>query len=151
MMNNMSVFPDCPFGSLITSQQILDELSEKLTWEDRYRQLILWGKMLPNMPDELRLDDVNVRGCESQVWIVSNESNGVWHFCADSDARIVKGLIAVILAAVNGRRVEQIQSFDMDAYFTELKLFGHLSPSRGNGLKAIVDKIYQDIGVIAVH
>lgn len=141
----MTVFPECPFGFSVTSQNILDELTGKSTWEDRYRQLILWGKQLPQMPEELRLADVTVKGCESQVWIVSREDNGVWTFCADSDARIVKGLIAVVLAAVNGRSAEDILAFDMQAYFTELKLLEHLSPSRGNGLKAIVDKIYQDI------
>lgn len=141
----MTEFPDCPFGFSITSQDILAELNSKTTWEDRYRQLILWGKAMPAMPEDLRLEDVTVKGCESQVWIVSREEQGIWTFCADSDARIVKGLIAVVLAAVNGCNTDEIRAFDMDNYFTELKLLEHLSPSRGNGLKAIVDKIYQDV------
>ncbi|MCE0494341.1 cysteine desulfurase sulfur acceptor subunit CsdE [Vibrio salinus] len=141
----MAEFPDCPFGTTITSGQILEALNSKTTWEDRYRQLILWGKALPDMPEALRLENVTVKGCESQVWIVSREEQGHWYFCADSDARIVKGLIAVVLAAVNNRTADEIRSFNMEAYFSDLKLFEHLSPSRGNGLKAIVDKIYQDI------
>ncbi|MGU3841278.1 SufE family protein, partial [Vibrio diabolicus] len=69
--------------------------------------------------------------------------DGVWHFCADSDARIVRGLIALVMAAYDGKTADQIQAFDIDAYFDQLGLVSHLSPSRGNGLKAIVEQIKQ--------
>ena len=96
---------------------------------------------MPQMPEELKSEQVTVSGCESLVWLVSKEQEGVWHFCADSDARIVRGLIALVMAAYDGKTAEQIQAFDIDAYFEKLGLIAHLSPSRGNGLKAIVEQI----------
>ncbi|MDE1310341.1 cysteine desulfurase sulfur acceptor subunit CsdE [Vibrio aestuarianus] len=137
----MSTFPDSPFGCDITADDIVATMQNFKGWEDRYRQVIQWGKLLPQMPEALKSQQVTVAGCESQVWLVGEEIDGVWFFCADSDARIVRGLIALVMAAYNGKRSEQIQSFDVDSYFDKLGLNDHLSPSRGNGLKAIVDKI----------
>ncbi|MDC0609370.1 cysteine desulfurase sulfur acceptor subunit CsdE [Vibrio sp.] len=141
----MSIFPEIPFGKTIDSENVMQIMADKTTWEDRYRQLILWGKQIPALPDEFRRDDVTVKGCESVVWLVSEQHNDIWQFYADSDARIVKGLIAVVLAAVNGKTTEQVVAFDINSYFEQLHLLQHLSPSRGNGLKAIVDTIYEEI------
>ncbi|EKO3686993.1 cysteine desulfurase sulfur acceptor subunit CsdE [Vibrio metschnikovii] len=142
----MSSLPNHPFGLTITDAHILATMRPLQGWEARYRQLILWGKQLPVMEESLKSDQAVVAGCESQVWLVSeqDEQDG-WLFCADSDARIVRGLIAVVLAALNAKTGEQIAAFDMDAYFADLGLLGHLSPSRGNGLKAIVEKIRTEI------
>ncbi|NAW70548.1 cysteine desulfurase sulfur acceptor subunit CsdE [Vibrio sp. V27_P1S3P104] len=140
------LFPSHPFGSEITSDDVLVVMQTLQGWEARYRQLILWGKLLPAMPEALKSEQVSVAGCESQVWLVSQQQEGVWHFCADSDARIVRGLIALLLAAFEGKTKEQILSFDIDGYFSQLGLLAHLSPSRGNGLKAMADKILQDLG-----
>jgi len=137
----MTIFPESPFGRDITSDEIVQTMQKFQGWEERYRQVIQWGKKLPAMPDELKSDQVTVSGCESLVWLVSHQENGVWHFCADSDARIVRGLIALVMAAFDGKTSEQIQQFDIDGYFEQLGLIAHLSPSRGNGLKAIVEKI----------
>jgi len=137
----MTDFPVSPFGTDITSEDIAVTMQQLKGWEDRYRQVILWGKKLPQMPEELKSEQVTVSGCESLVWLVSKEQEGVWHFCADSDARIVRGLIALVMAAYDGKTAEQIQAFDIDAYFEKLGLIAHLSPSRGNGLKAIVEQI----------
>ncbi|HAS8512787.1 TPA: cysteine desulfurase sulfur acceptor subunit CsdE [Vibrio vulnificus] len=137
----MSNLPASPFGNEITSSDIVATMQQFKGWEDRYRQVIQWGKKLPVMPDALKSEQVMVAGCESQVWLVSEQENGMWTFCADSDARIVRGLIALVLAAYNGKTVEQIQAFDIEAYFEQLGLIAHLSPSRGNGLKAIVEQI----------
>ncbi|ANS86213.1 cysteine desulfurase sulfur acceptor subunit CsdE [Vibrio scophthalmi] len=147
----MSSFPSCPFGNSstaenITAEQIAQVMQNFRGWEDRYRQVIQWGKKLPVMPEELKSEQVTVSGCESQVWLVSEQVDGVWYFCADSDARIVRGLIALVLAAFNGKNSAQIQAFDIDAYFDQLGLIAHLSPSRGNGLKAIVEQIKQSAG-----
>jgi cysteine desulfuration protein SufE len=144
----MSSLPNHPFGLTITDAHILTTMRSLQGWEARYRQLILWGKQLPVMEESLKSDQAVVAGCESQVWLVSeqNEQDG-WLFCADSDARIVRGLIAVVLAALNAKTGEQIAAFDMDAYFSDLGLLNHLSPSRGNGLKAIVEKIRTEINV----
>lgn len=137
----MSNLPASPFGNEITSEDIVSTMKQFKGWEDRYRQVIQWGKKLPVMPDALKSEQVMVAGCESQVWLVSEQDDGMWMFCADSDARIVRGLIALVLAAYNGKTVEQIQAFDIEAYFEQLGLIAHLSPSRGNGLKAIVEQI----------
>ncbi|NOI12470.1 cysteine desulfurase sulfur acceptor subunit CsdE [Vibrio hepatarius] len=139
----MSSFPVSPFGQEITAETIVSTMQNFNGWEDRYRQVIQWGKKLPQMPEELKSEQVTVSGCESQVWLVSEQVNGHWHFCADSDARIVRGLIALVMAAYEGKSSQEIQQFDIDAYFEQLGLIAHLSPSRGNGLKAIVEQIKQ--------
>ncbi|WP_394242022.1 cysteine desulfurase sulfur acceptor subunit CsdE [Vibrio astriarenae] len=136
-------FPTSPFGPDITAKTIVETMQQFKGWEDRYRQVIQWGKKLPNMPEELKSEQVTVAGCESQVWLVSQQQGEQWRFCADSDARIVRGLIALVLAAYDGKTSQEIQSFDIDAYFDQLGLIAHLSPSRGNGLKAIVEEIKQ--------
>ena len=144
----MSSFPSCPFGydpmaDKISAEQIVVVMQDFRGWEDRYRQVIQWGKKLPVMPEEFKSNQVMVSGCESQVWLVGEQVDGVWSFYADSDARIVRGLIALVLAAYNGKTNVQIQAFDIDTYFDQLGLITHLSPSRGNGLKAIVEQIKQ--------
>ncbi|ANW23761.1 cysteine desulfurase, sulfur acceptor subunit CsdE [Vibrio coralliilyticus] len=139
----MSSFPQSPFGTDIQAEDIVTTMQGFKGWEDRYRQVIQWGKKLPAMPDELKSEQVTVSGCESQVWLVSENLDGVWHFCADSDARIVRGLIALVMAAYNGKTSAEIQAINIDEYFEKLGLIAHLSPSRGNGLKAIVEQIKQ--------
>ena len=139
----MSTFPATPFGNEITAEQIVETMQTMRGWEDRYRQVIQWGKKLPVMPEEFKSEQVTVSGCESQVWLVSEQVGDTWYFCADSDARIVRGLIALVLAAYNGKTTNDIQAFDIESYFEKLGLIAHLSPSRGNGLKAIVQQIKQ--------
>ncbi len=108
-------------------------------WENQYRLIIQLGKLLPALPDEWQQQEYRLKGCESQAWLKGEKSeDGCWHFACDSDARIVRGLIVIVLAALNHQSAEVIQAFDMEAYFTELGLEKHLSPSRGNGLRAIV-------------
>ncbi len=137
----MSNFPLFPFGREITSDQMADIMQNLTSWEERYRQIILWGKKLPSMTEELKSKTVTISGCESQVWFVSEKRNEQWYFCADSDARIVRGLIAIVLAAYEGKTSMQIQQFDIESYFEKTGLIAHLSPSRGNGVKAIVKHI----------
>ncbi|WP_162046994.1 cysteine desulfurase sulfur acceptor subunit CsdE [Vibrio taketomensis] len=139
----MSTFPQNPFGSEINADDVIATMQQMRGWEDRYRQVIQWGKKLPVMPEAFKSEQVTVSGCESQVWLVSEQVDNTWFFCADSDARIVRGLIALVMAAFNGKSSEQIQQFDVDGYFEQLGLIAHLSPSRGNGLKAIVEQIKQ--------
>lgn len=134
-------FPSSPFGREISSEEVVATMQKFSGWEDRYRQVIQWGKKLPQMPEALKSEQVTVAGCESQVWLVARNVDDVWYFCADSDARIVRGLIALVMAAFDGKTSAQIQSFDIDEYFNNIGLIAHLSPSRGNGLKAIVEQI----------
>lgn len=108
-------------------------------WENQYRLIIQLGKLLPVLLAEWQTEENRLKGCESQAWLKGEKSeDGCWHFACDSDARIVRGLIVIVLAALNHQSAEVIQAFDMEAYFTELGLEKHLSPSRGNGLRAIV-------------
>ncbi|MFB2890251.1 SufE family protein [Aeromonas veronii] len=108
-------------------------------WENQYRLIIQLGKQLPTLPGEWQQEAFRLKGCESQAWLKGEKSeDGCWHFACDSDARIVRGLIVIVLAALNHQSSAAIQTFDMEGYFTELGLEKHLSPSRGNGLRAIV-------------
>lgn len=108
-------------------------------WENQYRLIIQLGKLLPALPTEWQQEAFRLKGCESQAWLKGEKSeDGCWHFACDSDARIVRGLIVIVLAALNHQPAATIQAFDMEGYFSELGLEKHLSPSRGNGLRAIV-------------
>lgn len=137
----MSPYPQSPFGQEITLDEIITTMAGFKGWEERYRQVIQWGKKLPKMPEELKSEQVTVAGCESLVWLVSEQVGDKWYFCADSDARIVRGLIALVMTAFDGKTSAEIKAFDVDEYFESLGLIAHLSPSRGNGLKAIVEQI----------
>ena len=136
--------PANPFGDTISSADIIENLGFFDSWEDRYRYIIDLGRELPEMPAELRSDERVVRGCQSQVWIDVTESAGRLQLAVDSDAFIVKGLLAVVLAAYNNRTPQDILDFDIDAYFEALGLMQHLSPTRGNGLRAMVARIRQE-------
>lgn len=129
------------FGTDITSDDILETLAFFDSWEDRYKYIIDLGRELPPLEDRHRTDENIVRGCQSQVWLTSREQDGKLFFDADSDAFIVKGLLAVVLAAYNGQRPEAILAFDIEDYFGRLNLLKHLSVTRGNGLRAMVKRI----------
>lgn len=130
-----------PFGTTITPEEIIDTLSFFDGWEERYKYIIDLGKELPPMDDELKDDDHIVRGCQSQVWIDGVTIDGKLWFQVDSDAFIVKGLLGVVLAAYNGKSPADILAFDIEAYLDEIGLIKHLSPTRGNGLRSMVQKI----------
>lgn len=133
-----------PFGDTIKSEDILDTLGFFDSWEDRYKYIIDMGKELPPMPAVLHTEDRLVRGCQSQVWIDTTVHDGRLQFSVDSDAFIVKGLLALVLAAYNNKGPQDILAFDIETYFEQLDLLSHLSPTRGNGLRAVVQRI-QDI------
>ncbi len=130
-----------PFGTTITTEDIIDSLSFFDSWEDRYKYIIDLGKQLPEMAEDLKTDERLIKGCQSKVWIDANLVDGKLVLNADSDAFIVKGLLAVVLAAYNGQTPAQAKGFDIDAYFAELKLLNHLSPTRSNGLHAMVQRL----------
>lgn len=110
-------------------------------WQDKYAFLIDIGKTLAPLPEADRNDQNLVRGCQSQVWLVPHFDGDRVHLAIDSDAHIVRGLIAIVLAAYNDRAPRQILDFDIEALFDQLDLIGHLSPTRGNGLRAMVARI----------
>lgn len=113
-------------------------------WEERYQLIIDLGKQLPPMPDELKTPETKVEGCTSQVWMTggSGEDNS-FHFQADSDAHIVRGLIALLMSAYEGKSAEYIHDFNIEKEFQELGLEKHISPNRRNGFYAMVNRIHQ--------
>lgn len=137
-----------PFGRSITSADILDNLAFFDDWEQRYQYIIELGRELPPLPEELHTQDRLIRGCQSQVWLEARLEDGRLQLEADSDAFIVKGLLGVVLAACNNRTPEEVLAFDMDDYFGQLDLLRHLTPTRGNGLRAMVARI-RDIAASA--
>jgi cysteine desulfuration protein SufE len=137
-------------GSLLaTIEDIRDDFAVLDEWEDRYRYVIELGRTLAPLPDELRTDANKVRGCASQVWLATRVEDGggatpTLKFVADSDAHIVRGLIAILFAIYNGRPAEEILTTDADATFIELGLKEHLTPQRSNGLASMVARIRSD-------
>jgi cysteine desulfuration protein SufE len=114
-------------------------------WEERYRYVIDLGRDLAPLSDAERSEANKVRGCASQVWLVREpQADGSLRFRGDSDAHIVRGLIAILLRLYSGRRPEQILAFDAPAAFAALGLSGALSQQRSNGLASMVARIRRD-------
>jgi cysteine desulfuration protein SufE len=114
-------------------------------WEERYRYVIDLGRDLAPLTDAERSEANKVRGCASQVWLVREpQADGSLRFRGDSDAHIVRGLIAILLRLYSSRRPEQILSFDAPAAFAALGLSGALSQQRSNGLASMVARIRRD-------
>ncbi len=130
-----------PFGTSIRPENIIDDLEFFDNWEDRYRYIIYLGKQLPGLPVGKKTDDRIVRGCQSQVWIDYHFHDNLLRLNVDSDAFIVKGLLAVVLAAFNHTTPSHILEFDIENYFDKLNLIQHLSITRGNGLRSMVARI----------
>jgi len=133
-----------PFGSDITHEDILDTLGFFDDWEERYKYIIDLGKQLPAMADDKKTDERLIRGCQSQVWIDHSFDNGQLQFEVDSDAHIVRGLLAVVMSVYNQKSPADVLAFDIESFFTQIDLVKHLSPTRGNGLRSMVKRI-QDI------
>ncbi len=113
-------------------------------WEERYRYLIELGRKLPPMPEAEHDEAHLVRGCMSQVWLAGEVADDQrLHLRGDSDAHIVKGLIALILALTDGRTPREVLDTDIKAAFTQLGLESHLSMNRRNGFYAMVERIRQ--------
>jgi cysteine desulfuration protein SufE len=122
-----------------SADELLEQFGQAANWQERYRQIMLLGKSLPTLDDALRVDAAQVRGCESQAWLYHREIAGRHYYLADSDARIVKGLTGLLLAACHGKTLAEIDRFDAGSYFEQLGLSGQLSPSRTNGLYALAN------------
>lgn len=127
--------------SLPTSEEIIDDLAFFDDWEQRYQYIIDLGKALPAMSEADKTEERLVRGCQSSVWLKSQSQGEQLHFEVASDAIIVNGLLALVMAAYQDKSAAQILAFDIDGYFHSLDLERHISPTRGNGLRAIVAKI----------
>jgi cysteine desulfuration protein SufE len=137
----MTDITQSPFGTEITPEEILDTLGFFDDWEERYKYIIDLGKQLPAIAEEKKKEEFLLRGCQSQVWIDSAISDGKLFFEVDSDAHIVRGLLAIVLSAYNNKTPAEILAFDIDNFFAQVDLVKHLSPTRGNGLTAMVKRI----------
>jgi cysteine desulfuration protein SufE len=127
--------------TLATTTEILEDLSFFDDWEERYQYIIDLGRDLPEMAESLRTASRLVKGCQSNVWLDVDSDGEQLQFVVDSDAVIVRGLLSLVMAAYNNKTASEIVAFDIDDYFQRLDLERHLSPTRGNGLRAIVAKI----------
>lgn len=138
-----SFYSDSPFGTDINAEDVLDNIGFLDDWEERYRYIIDLGKSLPALPEEMKTEERFVRGCQSQVWLAQhyNTAEDRLYLAVDSDALIVRGLAAMVLAALNRKSPQQILDYDMQNYFQQLDLLKHLSPTRGNGVQAMVEKV----------
>ncbi|WP_065188241.1 SufE family protein [Shewanella woodyi] len=125
----------------LDSSEILPLFEQANNWQERYRQIMLLGKALPKLDEAFRVESAQVRGCESSAWLYHSAIAGKHYFVADSDARIVKGLIGLLLTASHGKTSTEIAEFDIEGYFDMLGLTGQLSPSRTNGLFALAKAI----------
>ncbi len=125
-------------------QSILDDFAVIDDWDERYRYIIELGRKMPPLPDALRTDAVKVRGCASQVWLISKREDNKLTFVGDSDAHIVRGLIAILLALYNDKTPGEILSIDAKQVLHHLGLDTHLSQQRSNGLFSMVERIRTD-------
>lgn len=125
----------------VTIDDIFDTFELLPDWEDRYRYLIDLGRQLPAFPDEHRTEETKVRGCLSQVWMISKVADGKVEIVADSDAAIVKGLIAVLVALYSGKTPQQIVDTPVEPVFEKLDFGEHISMNRRNGFFSMVQRI----------
>jgi cysteine desulfuration protein SufE len=124
----------------ITALQVF---GQSLSWEQRARLLMQWGERLPPLSDDEKTEEHRVHGCESQVWLLGQVVDGQWLFRAASDARLIRGLVALLLARVNGLSADELQQVDLPDWFNQLGLSRQLSPSRSNGLNAVLQRMRQ--------
>jgi len=133
----------------MTFDEILDNFSLLDEWDDRYRYVIELGRSLAPIPERDRRDANKVQGCASQVWLATRvEPNGqagpVLSFVGDSDAHIVRGLIAILFAIYSGKNARDILATDAVALFEKMGLREHLTPQRSNGFRSMVERIKSD-------
>jgi cysteine desulfuration protein SufE len=133
----------------MTIDDIIESFSLLEEWDDRYRYVIELGRDLPPLGESEHNDANKVQGCASQVWLVSrvapNGAEGpVLTFLGDSDAHIVRGLIAILFALFSGKRAREILATDAIALFERLGLREHLTPQRSNGFRSMVERIRSD-------
>jgi cysteine desulfuration protein SufE len=128
-------------------ETIRDDFAVLDEWEDRYRYIIELGQDLPPFPEAARTDANKISGCVSQVWLDTRRGAGadpVIEFVGDSDAHIVRGLVAIMLALFSGRRASEILAVDAEATLRGLGLDEHLTPQRANGLRSMIRRIRRE-------
>ncbi len=134
----------------MTIEQIHEDFDLLDDWEDRYRYVIELGRTLPELPADERVEANKVRGCVSQVWLATKISsdcdaeNPKLHFTGDSDAHIVRGLVAILFAIFQDKSASEILKIDAPQVFDSLGLKEHLTPQRSNGLASMMTRIRED-------
>ena len=134
---------------MTTLDEIIENFSLLEEWDDRYRYVIELGRNLAPLSEHDHTDANKVQGCASQVWLATTvrpdgQGGPVLTFCGDSDAHIVRGLIAILFAMFSGRHASEILSADAIALFEQLGLREHLTPQRSNGFRSMVERIRAD-------
>ena len=130
-------------------ESLLDDFSLFDDWEDRYRYIIELGGTLAPLSEAEHSDAYKVPGCVSQVWLVTERDNDRLSFRGDSDAHIVRGLVAILLDLFNNKTPTEISDFDAEAAFNELGLGEHLTPQRSNGFYSMVQRIRNDAAAVS--
>jgi len=122
-------------------EELIDNFESLDDWEDKYRYIIELGEKLSPLDDKFKTDDWKVKGCTSQVWLIPEINKGVVSLHGDSDASIVRGLMAVVFIIFSNKSAKEIKQIEVENIFAKLGLEEHLSPSRRNGLVSMVGKI----------
>lgn len=140
---DIAQFKANPFGTDTTIEDVLDSFEFLDDWEERYSYIIDLGKSLATFPESEKIEANYVHGCQSQVWLIHqiDPETGKVFLLIDSDAIIVKGLAAVVLATLNAKTPKEILELDIDAIFEKMDLMRHISPTRGNGLRAMIELV----------
>jgi len=126
----------------VNSDTLVAQFSALKGWDSKHRQIMLFGKSFVRMPEKYKTPENLISGCESDAWLISElDSDNRMRLQADSQARVIRGLLHIVFTAYQHKTPNEILAFDIEAFFTQLGLMEHLSPSRGNGLRAIVAKI----------
>ena len=125
----------------ITLEQLIDDFASNRTWDKQYRLIIQLGKKLPALNEHDKQPENQVKGCDSVAWLVIEKIGEQYYFKMDSNTRVIKGLMMILLIIYQGKTATEIADIDINVIFEQLGLLNHLSPSRSNGLLAIVNKI----------
>ena len=128
-------------SSILNYNDLLSAFTQNKSWDAQYRLIIQLGKTLEDLPDQFKTEENQVKGCESLAWLVINKQEETYYFKMDSDTRVVKGLMKIISLIFQGRTKQQIDEIQSEQLFEQLGLLNHLSPSRANGLFAIINTI----------
>lgn len=127
---------------MLSQQELTKLFLQQHNWQDRYRQLIVLAKQLPPMPEALKTDENQVNGCENRVWLTyQKQNNNTFIFQGDSEGRIVKGLLAILIIIANHKTAEEIAAIDFQSLLSQLKIIDELSQSRLHGLTKLIERI----------
>ena len=127
---------------MLSEQTLFELFSKQHNWQDRYRQLIALAKQLPDFPDLKKIESNQIYGCENRVWLTNEKQlDNTFTFQGDSEGRIVKGLLAILIIIANHKTAEQIKAIDFLAILKQLKITDELSLSRLQGIEKIIERI----------